>query len=68
MFDFACENVRLRYANKAIFNLRPVVDYDSSYLKIVNLKYADYLESKKNVHEDILSYATKSIKKRSPRL
>ena len=47
LFSFVCSNIRPGYANKAIYELRPAIDYDSTYMKIVNLKYTEYLESKK---------------------
>ena len=37
-------NVRSNYANEAIYNLKPFIDYDPAYLKIVNLKFTEYLE------------------------
>ena len=39
LFSFVCSNIRPGYANKAIYELRPAIDYDSTYMKIVNLKY-----------------------------
>ena len=44
LFVSICNNVRSNYANEAIYNLKPFIDYDPAYLKIVNLKFTEYLE------------------------
>ena len=47
LFKFICEKVRYDYANVAIYSLKPYVDYDCKYFKVVNLHYIDYLKKKK---------------------
>ena len=46
LFDFSCNNVSEMYANDVISNLRPAIDYDPLYFKVVNQKYVDHLEQK----------------------
>ena len=47
LFDFTCNNIcSTTYVNFAILNLRPVIDYDPPYFKIVNRYHTEYLEKK----------------------
>ena len=46
-FYFVCNNVKTTFANRAVFEFKLFLDYDPIYLKIVNLKYTEYLEHKK---------------------
>ena len=39
LFDFVCHNINYRYADYAVHNYKPFIDYDSYYFKIVNEEY-----------------------------
>ena len=37
LFYFVCNNVKTTFANRALFEFKPFLDYDPIYLKLVNL-------------------------------
>ena len=47
LFDFVCNNINYRYADYAVHNYKPFVDYNSYYFKIVNEEYIKYITDKK---------------------
>ena len=46
LFFSICQNISKKYVADAISFLKPLRDYDPTYLKITNVKYIDYLEEK----------------------
>ena len=47
LFDFCCNNVSEKYADDAIYHLKPFEHYNASHFKICNLDYVHYLEKSK---------------------
>ena len=46
IFNFVCQNINMSFAWSTFDIYRPYFDYNASSLKIVNLKYLQYLKDK----------------------